>query len=118
MKYSWNWISQGGIIILNNVILNTKSLNFQISSFINYINNYVVYYNKIFTGLQSSPSGSPSVVSQKVFALVRQADGCYVRHVLHRSIQPEHSHIEPVSLRRELEERVHADLANAERVSR
>jgi len=70
----------------------------------------------VFTGLQGSPSGGPSVVAQKVLALVRQTYGRDVRHVLHRPVQPEHGDVEPVGLRRELEERMDADLAHAERV--
>lgn len=72
----------------------------------------------LFTGLQGSPSGGPSVMAQEVFALVRQANGRYVRHVLHRPVQSEHGHVESVGLWRELEERVNADLAHAERVGR
>lgn len=57
-------------------------------------------------------------MTQKVFAFVGQTNGRYVRHVLHRSVQPEHGHVEPVGLRRKLEERMDADFAHAERVRR
>lgn len=57
-------------------------------------------------------------MAQEVLALVGQADGRDVRHVLYRPVQPEHGHVETVGLRRELEERMHADLAHAERVRR
>lgn len=57
-------------------------------------------------------------MAQKVFALVGQANGRYVRHVLHRPVQPEHGNVEPIGLWRELEERMHADLTDAESVRR
>lgn len=72
----------------------------------------------VLTSLQSTPSSGPSVMTQKVLALVGQADGRYVRHVLYRPVQSEHGHVEPIGLWRELEERMHADLAHAERVRR